>query len=143
MSSVLPSIDTPFGERVARRLREEPTIWFTTVGADGTPQPNPVWFLWDGGESVLIYSLNDAVRERNIQRDPHVSLNFDSNGTGGDIVVLTGTARISREEPHADQNAEFAQKYQQGIARGFGTPANFAAKYSVPIRVTIQKVRGH
>ena len=99
--------------------------------------------MWDGGETTLIYSLNDAARERHIQRDAHVSLNFDGNGTGGDIIVLTGTARISREEPQSDHNAEFAQKYQAAIASGFGTPANFAAKYSVPIRVTIQKVRGH
>ncbi len=47
----LPS--TPFGARVAQRLREEHLIWLTTVGADGTPQPNPVWFLWDGA-SVLV-----------------------------------------------------------------------------------------
>ncbi len=142
MSNVLPPTDTPFGERVARRLREELIIWLTTIGADGTPQPNPVWYLWDGGESMLIYSLNDASRERNIERDPHVSLNFDGNGTGGDIIVLTGTARIAREEPQADQNDTFSQKYQARIAGSFGTPANFAAKYSVPIRVTIQKVRG-
>jgi hypothetical protein len=42
MSSVLPDPATPFGERVARRLREEAVIWLTTMGADGTPQPNPV-----------------------------------------------------------------------------------------------------
>ena len=23
-------------------------IWLTTMGSDGTPQPTPVWFLWDG-----------------------------------------------------------------------------------------------
>jgi len=42
--SVLPDPTTPFGERVARRLREEPVIWFTSTSRDGTPQPNPVWF---------------------------------------------------------------------------------------------------
>jgi hypothetical protein len=45
---VLPDPETPFGEKVARRLRTEMVIWFTTVGADGTPQPNPVWFLAEG-----------------------------------------------------------------------------------------------
>jgi hypothetical protein len=39
-------------DRVAQRLREDAVIWLTTVAANGTPQPNPVWFLWDG-HSVL------------------------------------------------------------------------------------------
>ncbi len=81
MSAVLPDPSTPFGERVARRLRDEPIIWLTIVGADGTPQPNPVWFLWDG-ESFLIYSLKSAKRLGHIQRSAKVSLHFDGNGTG-------------------------------------------------------------
>ena len=40
------------GERVRRRLTGEMTIWLTTVGRDGTPQPNLVGLLWDGGDSL-------------------------------------------------------------------------------------------
>ena len=29
--------------------------WMTTVGDDGTPQPNPVWFLWDE-DGFLVFS---------------------------------------------------------------------------------------
>lgn len=47
-SDVLPDADSEFGQRVRARLRDEQVIWFTTVGADGTPQPNPVWFIWQG-----------------------------------------------------------------------------------------------
>ena len=45
---------TDFGARVARRLQNEQVIWITTVRVDGTPQPTPVWFIWDG-ETILIY----------------------------------------------------------------------------------------
>jgi len=137
---LIPS--NPFGERVTRRLRDERIIWLTTVGADGTPQPNPVWFLWDG-DTILIYSLPDAARIAHIKRNPRVSLNFDGNGQGGDIIVITGEARILPDETPADQNAEYAEKYKDFIARSFQTPANFAAKYSMPIRITPDKVRGH
>jgi PPOX class probable F420-dependent enzyme len=142
MSSVLPPPTNPFGERVARRLRDEPIIWLTTVGADGTPHPAPVWFLWDG-DAVLVYSLNGAVRHRNIEHDPHVALNFDGNGQGGDIIVITGEAYISPNEPPADQNAEYVAKYAERIARSFGTPVNFAAKYGTAIRITPKKIHGH
>lgn len=43
---------TDFGRRVRERLTEESVAWLTTVGRDGTPQPNPVWFLWDGDAEV-------------------------------------------------------------------------------------------
>ncbi len=141
MASVLPSPSTPFGERVERRLREEPIIWLTTTGADGTPQPNPVWFLWDG-DSFLVYSLPDAARLPHIQRTPRVALHFDGNGKGGDIVIFTGEARVSQDEPPADQVPVYVEKYQDFIARSFGTPAAFAAKYSVALRITPSKVRG-
>src|SRR6266581_1156609 len=53
MSFQLPDPSTPFGERVARRLRDERLIWLTTVDAKGIPQPTPVWFLWDGARLIL------------------------------------------------------------------------------------------
>lgn len=141
MSSVLPDPATPFGGRVARRLRDEKIIWLTTVGADGTPQPTPVWFLWDG-QSVLIYSLNGAKRLAHIARNPHVALHFDGNGAGGDIVVLTGEARVVPDEPSAEKNAEYVAKYSDFIKRNFQTPENFASRYGVAMRITPTKVRG-
>ena len=138
----LPSPETPFGECVARRLRDEIIVWLTTIAADGTPQPNPVWFFWDGS-SFLIYSLPDAARLGHIDRNPHVSLHFDSNGRGGDIVVFTGSARVAPEEPAADHNAAYLAKYRTTIDANFGGPEAFAARYSTPIRITPIKVRGH
>jgi PPOX class probable F420-dependent enzyme len=140
-SFTLPSPETPFGERVARRLRDEIVVWLTTDSADGTPQPNPVWFLWDG-DSFLIYSLPDAARLQHLARNPHVSLNFDGNGRGGDIVVFTGIAHLAPNEPSADQNAAYLAKYRARIDQNFGGPAAFAARYSTPIRITPLKVRG-
>ncbi|MCA1724947.1 MAG: TIGR03667 family PPOX class F420-dependent oxidoreductase [Thermomicrobia bacterium] len=86
---------TDFGKRVERRLREETIIWLTTVRRDGTPQPTPVWFLWDG-ENVLIYSRPNQQKQRNIEHSPKVSLHFDGDGRGGDIIVLTGESRGAR-----------------------------------------------
>jgi hypothetical protein len=54
LASVLPDPATTFGKRVRRRLRDEPVSWFTTVGADGTPQPNPEAFSEDYRVAVRI-----------------------------------------------------------------------------------------
>lgn len=132
---------TEFGQRVARRLREELVIWLTTVRRSGMPLPTPVWFWWEGGDSVLIYSMPGA-KVRNLAASSRVSLNFDTDGNGEDIVVFDGTAVEAPDAPTADAHPEYAAKYAEAIP-GIGmTPESFAAEYRVPIRVTITGVHG-
>ncbi len=133
---------TEFGKRVERRLREEQIIWLTTVRQDGTPQPLPVWFLWEG-DTILIYSQPNQQKLRNIRGNPHVSLNFDGNGHGGDIIVLTGTAAIAEDAPRANAVPEYVAKYGEGIKRIGLDPDKMADTYSVPVRVTLTGLRGH
>jgi PPOX class probable F420-dependent enzyme len=140
VSLVDPS--TEFGQRAERRLHEEKIAWLTTVSPAGTPQPVPVWFLWDGADSVLLYSRPDTPKLRAIAANPSVSLNLDGNGQGGDIVVATGEASVS-DDPPAHEVPEYVEKYASLIERNRWTPESFAADYSVPIRVQVRRVRGH
>ncbi|MEO7000933.1 MAG: TIGR03667 family PPOX class F420-dependent oxidoreductase [Ktedonobacterales bacterium] len=142
MSRVLPDPSTLFGERVAQRLREEPILWLTTIGADGTPQPNPIWFLWVGGDSIMMYSKADAYRLAHIKRNPKVALHFNADSSGNDIIVFTGEAHISPDEPSPDKVAAYTEKYRDSIAGSFQTPENFARLYPTPVRITLTKVRG-
>lgn len=132
---------TEFGERVARRLRDEQVIWLVTVRSDGTPEPSPVWFHWDG-ETFLIYSLRDTPRQRNVARNPRAALSFNSNG-GGDVVVFTGEATIDEAAPPAHANAAYVDKYRSSIERIGVTPEQFSMRYSLPIRIRPTKLRGH
>lgn len=134
--------NTPFGARVARRLSDELIIWLTTTRADGTPEPSPVWFLWDGN-SFLIYSQPDTPKLRHLARNPKVALNFDGDGQGGDIVVFTGEARIARDEPPSNTVAGYQAKYRAEIGRIGMTPETFASAYAVPIRIEPTRLRGH
>lgn len=136
-------IDTnsDYGQRVAKRLADEQVVWLTTVDSNGAPQPNPVWYIWDG-QSALIYSQPNQAKIRNIERSGRATLNFNSDFHGGDVVILTGTAALEPAAPTADQNQAFVQKYADGIASINMTPESFAAAYSVPIRVTPTKLRG-
>ena len=134
---------TPFGLRVARRLEVEALAWLTTVGRNGTPQPVPVWFLWDEprGE-VLVYSKPGTPKLANLTERPRASLHLDGDGRGGDVVVLTGVAAASFDPP-ADQVAAYIEKYGWAIARIGMTPATFAAAYAVPVRLKVERIRGH
>jgi PPOX class probable F420-dependent enzyme len=141
MKSALPDPTTPFGARVAERLQTERIIWLTTTSASGVPQPNPVWFWWDV-ESFLIYSLPDAARIKHIRRDPHVSLHFNSDANGDDIVVFTGIAVEAPDAPGPDQHPEYLARYHRSIDANLGGVQSFARTYSLALRVTPDKVRG-
>jgi PPOX class probable F420-dependent enzyme len=133
---------TEFGARAARHLSDEVVVWLTTVSQRGAPLPMPVWFVWDGEDSVVVYSQPGA-RVRNLESNPHVTLNFAGDGRGGDIVVLSGTATLDRDGPGADEDAAYAAKYGEHIARIGHTPASFANRYSVPVRIRLERLRGH
>ncbi|MGY2008605.1 TIGR03667 family PPOX class F420-dependent oxidoreductase [Nocardia gipuzkoensis] len=138
-----PVIDTEteFGAKVAERLNGESVLWLTTVGPTGTPQPNPVWFQWRDGE-FLIFSKPGQSKVRNIQRNPRVALNLNSTEHGGDVVVLTGTARVVEQRPSAAEIASFTTKYAEGLRSINLTDEQFYAEYSVVVRVTPDRLRG-
>jgi PPOX class probable F420-dependent enzyme len=131
-----------FGARVARHLRDEQVVWLTTVTPAGAPLPAPVWFVWDGADSVTMYSLPGA-RVRNLEANPRVTLNFAGDGHGGDIVVLSGRASVDHGAPAADRAVAYRGKYDPAIERIGMTPETFGQRYSVPIRIRLTRVRGH
>ena len=85
-----------FDERpdIQARLDEELVVWLTTVNAAGQPQTSPVWFLVED-ESIVVYSLAQTPRTRNIAANPRVSLNLNSTPSGGEVVIIEGAPRSS------------------------------------------------
>ena len=81
----------------------------------------------------MIYSQNSS----------KVALNFDGDGMGGNIVVITGQAEIASEAPPANEVAAYVQKYQRGFERIGLSAEGFAQSYSVAIRVRPTRLRGH
>lgn len=127
--------DGPAGRMISDRLESDDLVWLTTVAANGTPQPSLVWFWWDGTE-VLVYS-GETPRLANIERNPRVALNFNSSADGGDVSVITGSARIDRSRPAPDHHAEYVAKYRVAIEDGLGMSLEeFGESYAVPIVIT-------
>jgi PPOX class probable F420-dependent enzyme len=138
-------IDTKseFGARAARRLKDELIYWLVTVGTDGTPQPSPVWALWDEDRTFLVYSRPDTPKLTNVAARARVALHLDGDGRGGDIVIVTGEARLDPAAPPADQVPAYVEKYREGMRRIGMTPPSFARAYSVALRITPRHLRGH
>ncbi len=131
-----------FGRKVKRHLKSEYIIWLTTLGADLTPQPRPVWFLWDEG-TILIYSQPNAGKVRHLESHNRVALNFNTDAKGEmDVAVILGTAEIDVNAPPAHKMRAYLKKYHDGILALKMTPQQFGDEYSTAIRVTPSSVRG-
>lgn len=128
---------TKLGVNAVKRLQTEYVVWLTTTSSDGTPQPNPVWFYWDG-ESILIYSQPASAKIGNIRRNPKVSLNFNDE-EGGNITVLTGVASL---DEHPKHDSRYLEKYREHIPKIGYTAESLAATYSIQIRIVPSKLRG-
>jgi PPOX class probable F420-dependent enzyme len=111
------------------------------VTTRGAPRPIPVWFLWDGDRSILLYSRPDKRKLANIAANPNVSLNLDSDGVDADIVICWGEIRVS-DDPPADEVAEYVPKYAERIAALGWTPESFAGDFSVPLRIDVTRIHG-
>jgi PPOX class probable F420-dependent enzyme len=132
-----------FGARAARHLREDTMVWLTTVTPTGAPVPSPVWFVWQEPDTVLMFSQPDSPRIRNLEANPRVALHFDGNGAGGDIVVLSGTATMDPAAAPASDVPAYTEKYGGDIERIGLDPESFSARYSVPVRIALSRLRGH
>lgn len=126
--------------QLEKRLREEKIAWLTTVRADGTPQPTPIWFLWRDGV-FLIYSKPEARKIGNISNNPKVAINLNSDEWGGSIAVFTGRAVVDLDPVPADRVPAYIEKYREGIAQIEMTPESMAREYSAAIRVEPVRVR--
>jgi PPOX class probable F420-dependent enzyme len=131
-----------FNSATKKLLTSETIIWLTTVGSDLTPQPRPVWFVPDG-EDVLIYSQPKAAKVAHIRNHPNVALHFNADQWGSDetVVVLTGTATLEPDSSKGPLLPAYVKKYKKDMAELGMTPEQFAATYSVPIRIKIAGIR--
>jgi PPOX class probable F420-dependent enzyme len=127
------------GKMADERLREEEIIWLTTVTPAGQPQSVPVWFLWDG-DTVLIYSQPNQSKLRNIEQNPRVALNLNSDAQGGHVVRIQGRAIVDQAAPPATGVPAMIEKYAAAIQRIGYSPDQFAQGYSVAVRVTPTKL---
>lgn len=130
-------------ERKAKKhIQKEIVIWLTTVGRDASPQPRPVWFIWDK-DSFLIYSQPHARKVAHVKEHPNVALHFNTDASGDqDVIVYTGRAMVDSDAPPPHKVPAYLRKYRQGIADLGMTPEQFGGEYSVAIRVRPSSLRG-
>ncbi|QIV80902.1 TIGR03667 family PPOX class F420-dependent oxidoreductase [Mycolicibacterium frederiksbergense] len=122
---------------IIERLRSDDYGWLTTVAKCGQPVPKLVWFFFDGTD-IVVYTEPGAAKVRHIRNHPPVSLNLDSDGNGGGIIVIGGPARVDAEGVDLRTDTPYWAKYQAASDQ-FGLTDSMG-NFSTRLRITIEKV---
>lgn len=124
-------------QEVSSRLTSDHYGWLTTVTKSGQPVPRLVWFYFDGA-NLTVYSMPRAGKVAHIMAHPQVSLNLDSTGDGGGIVVVGGTAAVVATDVDCRTDEPYWAKYREDAAKFGLTEA--MAEYSTRLMITPTKV---
>ncbi|MCX2932506.1 TIGR03667 family PPOX class F420-dependent oxidoreductase [Mycobacterium sp. CVI_P3] len=128
---------TELTKEVADRLTGDSYGWLTTVAKSGQPVPKLVWFYFDGTD-IVVYTEPNTAKVRHIRAHPRVSLNLDSDGNGGGIIVIGGPAIVDNEDADPRDDAAFWAKYANAAAQ-FGL-TDAMGGYHLRLRISIDKV---
>lgn len=118
-----------------------PVAALTTVMADGYPQTSVVWCDFDG-VYVRINTMRGFAKERNMRRDPRVTLLCYDPGEPLRYLEVRGTVVEMTEAGAAEHLDDLASKYAGRPIRFFGdsVPAGFA-ETEIPVLCRIKPTR--
>ncbi|OMI33199.1 PPOX class F420-dependent oxidoreductase [Streptomyces sparsogenes] len=123
-----------------KRILDTPV--FVTVGtiqADGSPQLSPVWVKRDGDE-LLISTTMGRQKQKNLDRDPRVSVVVQPADAPYTYAEIRGTATYTTEGAN-ELIDELSLKYAGKKYAEFN-PASAEDAQRIAVRITPRKVVG-
>lgn len=70
---------TELSEKARAFLREKRFAVLATLNRDGTPQLTTMWYLLENDGTILMNTKAGRLKERNMRRDPRISVCFEDN----------------------------------------------------------------
>lgn len=105
---VAPAVSIP--ESHSDLLESKTLAHVATIGPDGNPQNNPVWFGWDGTH-VQFSQTTGRQKYRNLQRVPYVALSMVDATNPYRYLEIRGTVVAIDDDPGNAFINSMAQKY--------------------------------
>ena len=94
-----------------------------TLGPDGAPQVNPVWFGWDG-EFIRFSNTKDRQKYRNLSRDTRVALSIVDPENPYRYLEIRGNVVRIEDDPSGSYIDFMARKYLGSETYPWGKPGD-------------------
>lgn len=109
-----------------------------TIGPNGEPQANPVWFTWNGEHIVIAIGPNGQ-KARNLSRDPRIALSMADPDDSAHYLEVRGVVRSVRVVDSSDPDVIAMVRKYTGEESYEGMPDQHALYVIEPLRSTILK----
>jgi PPOX class probable F420-dependent enzyme len=97
-------------------LLDRPTFaHLATLGPDGAPQTQVMWFVWDG-EHIRMTHTKTRQKFRNFQRDPRVALSIADPDNQYRFLEIRGSVDTLEDD---DEVASFYQSLQKRYGQAY------------------------
>ncbi len=120
--------------RMDHLLRQETTVWLSTVRSDGTPHLVPIWFSWDG-ERVFVASKPQAVKVRNLRLHPRLMLALGEPDEDFDVGLVEAVAELPTATTRELLPPGHLEKYRDRMAAIGLDVDEYLDTYSQPILI--------
>ena len=115
-----------------RKILESPLLCdLATVRPDGSPQVNPMWFIWDG-EFVWFTHTNYRQKFKNITHEPRVAISIFDPENKYDYVEIRGV--VDHIDP--DPEGKLYQRLSEWYDGTPVTPPDAADRVAIAVRPT-------
>ena len=118
-------------------LESTALVHVATLGPDGEPQNNPVWFDWDG-EHVLFSQTRTRQKYRNLGRDPRIAFSLVDPDNPYRYLEIRGEVARVEDDPGNDFINAMAKKYMGVDKYPFHQPGDERVVVHVRPRHTTQ-----
>ncbi|MFD9728145.1 PPOX class F420-dependent oxidoreductase [Streptomyces sp. NPDC059072] len=123
-----------------KELLDSPVfVTIATIQPDGSPQVSPVWVKREG-DDVLISTTVGRRKEKNMRRDPRVTVLLQPFDSPYEYAEIRGTAELSTEGGQ-ELIDELSVKYTGKKYRDFN-PASVDDAPRVVVRIAARKIVG-
>ncbi|MET7766095.1 PPOX class F420-dependent oxidoreductase [Streptomyces sp. NPDC005336] len=130
---------TALSDSIKRLLDTPIFVVIGTIQPDGSPQMSPVWVKRDGDE-LLFSTTMGRRKQKNIERDPRVSVLVQSPDDPYQYAEIRGTATYTTEGAQ-ELIDELSLKYTGKKYAEFN-PASAQDSQRIVVRITPRKVVG-
>ncbi|MFF4186892.1 PPOX class F420-dependent oxidoreductase [Streptomyces sp. NPDC001691] len=126
-------------DKLKKMLDAPNFVNIATIQPDGSPQVSPVWVKRDGND-VLISTTVGRRKEKNLRRDPRVSVLLQLFDSPYEYAEIRGTADLTTEGGQ-ELIDELSMKYSGKKYREFN-PDSVNDAPRVVVRITPRKIVG-
>ena len=103
--------DNLITEPIAKLIEGKNFAFLATIMKDGSPQATPTWIDIDNRKTLLINTAEGRLKQKNISRDPRVSISVMEHSNPYHMVTIRGRV-VEQTNVGADEHIDkLAKKY--------------------------------